>query len=325
MLRNPVYIGWIKWGETITQDAHPAIITPEQFERLGARLAETTTRRRNFRTPRKKSYLLSGLLRCHCGSHMVGASYHGRSAAYRYYVCTKQVHEATKASCQAPRIPADDLEVAVLERVRDVGNRDEARTIIVEKALAGIQAQRIELAEEESVLRRQVMQTRTAIGRLMEVLKDQGAGGFASIKGELTCLESEDKSLSAELQRVIERQQPLDAKTTAAAAFLSTWTGVGNLLGEVPDEEKQQILQHYGEVIEFRETDASGKVGVYAIQLFPEVRQYFDGDGDSPASTRTKPPKTPSGAALLEKGSPAMLNEAEAAVCSGGASSLSRS
>ncbi|HZZ82384.1 MAG TPA: recombinase family protein, partial [Gemmataceae bacterium] len=279
LLRNPVYIGWIKWGDApVTRDAHPAIISPEQFDRVGTRLDETTTRRRNFRTPRKKSYLLSGLLKCQCGSHMVGASYHGRSAAYRYYVCTRQIHEATKESCQAPRIPADDLETAVLERIRDVGNRDEARTIIVEKALAGVETQRIELAEQESVLRRQITQTRAAIGRLMEVLKDQGAGGFASIKGTLTSLEAEDKNLSAELQRVIERQQPLEAKTTAAAAFLSTWSGVGNLLGEVPDEEKQQILQHYVEVIEFRETDASGKVGVYAIQLFPEVRQYFNGD-----------------------------------------------
>jgi site-specific DNA recombinase len=220
LLRNPVYIGWIKWGELVTQDAHEPIIPPEQFERVGTRLAETTARRRNFHRAGKKSYLLSGLLRCQCGSHMVGASYHGRSATYRYYVCTKQIHEATNASCQAPRIPADDLETAVLERVKDIGNRDEARTIIVEKALEGVESQRIELAEQESILRRQIAQTRAGIGRLMEVLKDRGAGGFSSIKDELTRLEAEDKNLSAELKRVTDRQRPLDAKSTAAATFL---------------------------------------------------------------------------------------------------------
>lgn len=320
LLRNPVYIGWIKWGDApVTEDAHEPIISPEQFERVGTRLIETIARRRNFRTAgKRKSYLLSGLLRCQCGSHMVGASYHGRSAIYRYYVCTKQIHEATKASCQAPRIPADDLEAAVLERVKDIGNRDETRTIIVEKALEGVESQRVELAEQESILRRQITQTRAAIGRLMEVLTEQGAGGFASIKDGLARLEAEDKSLSAELERVVGLQQPLTAKTDAAAAFLSTWAGVGNLLGEVSDEEKQQILQHYVEVIEFRKTDDGGKAGVYAIQLFPEVRQYFDpgdADGDVPASCPPRSPKTPSGATSPEEGGPAALTSKDASVC----------
>ena len=318
LLRNPVYIGWIKWGDApITLDAHPAIISPEQFERVGTRLAETTARRRNFRTSQKKSYLLSSLLRCQCGSHMVGASYHGRSAIYRYYVCTRQIHEATKESCQAPRIPADDLEAAVIERIKDVGNRDEARTVIVEKALAGVEVQRDELAEQESILRRQITQTRAGIGRLMEILKDRGAGGFNSIKDELTRLEAEDKNLSAEMKRVTDRQRPLDAKSTAAAAFLSTWAGIGNLFGEVSDGEKMQILQHYVEVIEFRETDASGKVGVYALQLFPEVRQFFDADGgqgEGGAFSPPRPPRTPKGATFPEESSPAALTE-DGVVC----------
>ena len=108
-------------------------------------------------------------------------------------------------------------------------------------------------------------------------------------------------------------------KSTAAASFLSTWAGVGNLLDEVSDEEKLQILQHYIEVIEFRETDAGGKVWVYALQLFPEVRQYFDsdnGNGDVECSSPPKSPKTPNGATLLEEGSPAALTE-DALVCTG--------
>jgi hypothetical protein len=48
---------------------------------------------------------------------------------------SKQIHEATKASYQAPRIPADELEDAAVERIRDAGNRDEARMIIIQKAI----------------------------------------------------------------------------------------------------------------------------------------------------------------------------------------------
>lgn len=72
-------------------------------------------------------------------------------------------------------------------------------------------------------------------------------------------------------------------------------------------------------MIEFRETDPSGKVGVYALQLFPEVRQYFrpdDGDGDAAFAGPPRSPKTPNGAAFPEEGNPAQLTE-DAAVCTG--------
>jgi len=317
LLRNPVYIGWIKWGEMVTQDAHPAIITPEQFDRVGTRLLETTSRKRNFRVPRKRSYLLSGILKCQCGSHMVGASYHGRSRAYRYYVCTRQNHEGSTTSCKAPRIPADDLEAAVLERIKDVGNRDEARTIILEKTLAGVETQRDELAEQESILRRQIAQTRADVGRLLEVVKCDGASGFASIKGELSRLENEERQLEGELARVAKRQRPLDAETTAAEKFLATWTGIGDLFDEISDEEKRQILQHYVEVVEFRDSDPVQKIGVYAIQLFTGVRKYFDpneDDGLAEPVSPTRPPKTPNGAAASND--PVELTE-DTVVCTG--------
>ena len=71
-----------------------------------------------------------------------------------------------------------------------------------------------------------------------------------------------------------------------------------------------QILQHYVEVLEFRETDPSGKVGVYALQLFPEVRQFFDPDGRQGDGESLCPPtfhRTSNGATFPEEDSPAAL------------------
>ena len=92
------------------------------------------------------------------------------------------------------------------------------------------------------------------------------------------------------------------------------------------DEEKKQILQHYVEVIEFRETDADGKVGVYALQLFPEVRHYFNpDDGDNVGDSARlpgppTPPRTPQAAnvaTLPKEGNTAPLTAEDAVVCTG--------
>lgn len=135
ILRNRIYLGEIHWGKAEQANCHAPIVTPDQFDRVQHRLGQTVKRRQNLKTARSRRYLLTGLLRCQCGAHMVGAAAHGRHGVYRYYVCTRQVHEGGKHSCQAPRLPADPLEHALLERLRDLGTLEEAREKVVRRAL----------------------------------------------------------------------------------------------------------------------------------------------------------------------------------------------
>lgn len=56
-----------------------------------------------------RTYLLAGLLRCECGSKMVGDALRMRNDEYIYYRCR---------SCNAPRVPAVDNERVVLEQIK---------------------------------------------------------------------------------------------------------------------------------------------------------------------------------------------------------------
>src|SRR6516164_10656015 len=114
ILRNAVYVGQIRWGDSVKEDCHEPIITPQQFDRVQLQIGKTIPRRMNLKKPKGRRYLLSGLLRCQCGAHMVGASAHGRAGVNYYYVCTRQQHEGGKYSCQATRIPAEALENAII-------------------------------------------------------------------------------------------------------------------------------------------------------------------------------------------------------------------
>jgi hypothetical protein len=248
ILRNPAYVGTIEWGSARREKCHPAIIGDEQFARVGQRLQETLARRTNFRQSGKRSYLLSGLLRCTCGNHMVGASYRGRSKGYRYSSCALRAHEGTGASCQAPRIPADDLERAVIARLIDIGNRDEARRSIIEAAATLVNGRRGDLESQEAILRQRMLTNKSERAKLVDVLKVGGAAMLHTVQDELNGLEAEWKQLGASLDRITEEQEPLEEAEAAARVFLESWGGIGDVFAAAEPEELRQVLQHYVEV-----------------------------------------------------------------------------
>jgi biotin operon repressor len=204
----------------------------------------------------------------------------GRHGPYYYYTCTRQNREKGRYSCQAPRIPAEPLENALIERIRELGRVMEARDRIVQRALECLDTESVRLREEEEVLRRQLGKTRTDIGRLVEVLKSLGTKGLVSVQDELTRLEAEEKQLAKQLSENAKRQAPVERITDEARKFVETWQDVGELLDAATWQERLQILQHYIEVVELGFTDPSGQSGTYALRLFPEVRpdRGFDWD-----------------------------------------------
>ncbi len=273
ILGNPVYIGQMRWGDTVHDGNHPPIIGKEQFDRIQFQLAEAARRRTGLKVkPKGRHYLLTSILRCSCGAHMVGFSASGRTRQHFYYTCTRQNHEGGKYSCKAPRIPAEAIEEAVIGRIRDISRSVEARERIVERALACLGSETEKLGQEEDILRRQQQKTKADIGRLVEVLKNLGAKALSSVQSELSRLETEDRSLERQLKELARRQEPLERITDDAAIFIRNWGDVAELLDAATDEERMHLLRHYVEVVELHADDPEGRTGTYALRLFPEVR-----------------------------------------------------
>jgi DNA invertase Pin-like site-specific DNA recombinase len=90
-------------------------VVPEQ---LWTRVQEMLVRRRKDRLAPQRyagGYVLTELLRCACGSPMVGTS----NRSYRYYRC--------KARCGRPSVRANDLDAGVMDLIR--------RTLVTPKAV----------------------------------------------------------------------------------------------------------------------------------------------------------------------------------------------
>lgn len=113
MLSNRVYLGDKIFGDVCVEDAHPAIISRELFEdvqRILILRGEEGSRRRAANS----DYDLTGLITCpDCGLKYIGTAATGRSRSYRYYTCYSRVRYG-RHGCSGPRLPADELDDAVL-------------------------------------------------------------------------------------------------------------------------------------------------------------------------------------------------------------------
>ncbi len=188
-----------------------------------------------------------------------------------YYECTRQCHEGGKLACTAPRLPAEALENAITKRIQELAAHEPVRNRIVQEALIKTDEQTRQVDSEITGVRQRLGRIQVEIANLVSVLKTNGAVAMLSVQAELGRLEEEQLTLRGELERLNEQEVPLAEVREATRRFMENWSGVGELLEQATREEQAVILQHYIEVIELKPADSNGKIGSYALKLFPEV------------------------------------------------------
>ena len=124
MLTNEVYTGtlvWGMWGKVTTEpvrveNAFPAIVTQDEFRRVGESLkarSPRVTHPRRIASP----YLLSGIITCaRCDRAMIASE--AKSGRYTYYVC-HSILKRGRASCDTPRLSAASTETLIVDTLRE--------------------------------------------------------------------------------------------------------------------------------------------------------------------------------------------------------------
>ena len=111
-----------------------------------------------LRRSNQSEYLLTGLVKCaSCGKQYLGASANGNGGRYRYYVCFSRQRYGKKV-CEADRLPADELEDAILGQLLAVREREPLVREAISEAFAELDAEQpqraIELERIDGELRR---------------------------------------------------------------------------------------------------------------------------------------------------------------------------
>jgi site-specific DNA recombinase len=171
ILTNRVYLGEKVFGDINVPDAHAAIVDPDLFDEV-QRIMATRGAFGSKRAASNSYYDLTGLITCpDCGLKYIGTSAQGRSRTYRYYTCFSRVRYGSHG-CNGPRLPADDLDRAVLASLLDLYTNTDlvAETIMNERQHRSGRhdADHLELASVEQ----QIAATEAAIERYLTAFEN---------------------------------------------------------------------------------------------------------------------------------------------------------
>jgi DNA invertase Pin-like site-specific DNA recombinase len=117
LLQNPIYRGEIGHQGKVYPGQHDAIIDGELWQRVQLKLAGNRQSRAFGETAEEPS-LLAGLIVDGDGQRMTPTHAVKKGRRYRYYVSTQLISGTRSDHAKGWRIPAGDIEVLVLDRLR---------------------------------------------------------------------------------------------------------------------------------------------------------------------------------------------------------------
>ncbi|MFI4912934.1 MAG: recombinase family protein [Sedimentisphaeraceae bacterium JB056] len=203
LLTNPLYVGKVRYKESLFNGEHQGIIDSALFEEVGRKLSKSSGSLN--REPNKNGGILKGLLRCvHCRSTMTHSFTKKENRRYRYYIC-RNAQSKGWASCPHPSLPAEQIEDFVINEIKDIGLDDELIELVTANISKSIESdiaaakERIKTDKNElkSLKQRLLKQSEpsqlAAIGEMILLCEQRIEESFAKIKElEKTEISSED-------------------------------------------------------------------------------------------------------------------------------------
>lgn len=237
ILTSEVYLGTIRFGDVVVENAHPAIIDRDSFDRVAA---VRKKRQEIFGDSAYVSkYLLVGLLWCgRCGArYAVKHNYGG----YKYYVCysrARTVKRMIKAEhCDNKNWRLDELDSRVEAEVsRLLFDPGYYQALLKRKR----QAETVESGPSEAdVIRAKVADLDKQIGRLMDLYQDERmpvdvvSSRIDKLHREKVALEEQLAALAPSAPK--RRDFNEDAFSGLLSDFATVWESAGL-------EEKREIV-----------------------------------------------------------------------------------
>jgi site-specific DNA recombinase len=117
LLSNPIYVGEVSHRGARYPGRHDAVIDRETFEAVQRQLAGNAASRYSA-TNSKAPSLLTGLVWDETGDRLCPTHANKKGRHYRYYISKRLMHP-TGSATEGWRLPAKELEVAILQTVSD--------------------------------------------------------------------------------------------------------------------------------------------------------------------------------------------------------------
>lgn len=203
MLSNPIYVGKVTFKENTYPGLHEALVDDDTYA-VAQRILTERGESQALRRGHPADYLLSGVVRCGlCGRAFIGTSAKGRSRLYHYYTCSTRYRYGTR-SCGADRLPKDELEEAVLERMIDIYRDSDLIADALEQLQNSERDERATTATKVATLRQEQAGVRRSMDRYFAAFEARTMNPAAcqerlhNLQGRLDTLIAEQQALLAQ-------------------------------------------------------------------------------------------------------------------------------
>jgi len=253
LLTNVLYVGKVSHKGALYTGEHEAIVSDNVFDRVQQQL------RRHGRSGaaegrNRHGAMLRGLLYCRSCRRAMSHTFTTKgNKRYRYYTCTNAVKRG-RAACPSPSLPAAEIERAVVDEIRCIGQDADLRRETLAQARQQVQSASERLTGERREIERALARLHAEIRRTAAA--QNGTASSAPLLAELN-----------DRVRVAERQiQDIDAKlsefqrerivTAAIADFDTVWAAL------IP-REQGRVLRLLVSRVEFDAEDSSIEVTLH--------------------------------------------------------------
>ena len=290
VLRNPVYSGYMPYGDELHEGEHEAIIDRETFDRAQAILDKRKAcgDRKRGRNP---DYILSGILRCTCGGALTPASTRAKGKEYRYYRCVTRDRFGTEA-CNAQPLPAGAIEEFVVEQMRGAVATPDMAAQVEEELLARVEVLRKGLKKQRRNLRDHLRHKEQECRRI----SDEAGNAEGTAR---SLLEARAVFLAQELKEAQGKSRETKKKLAALNQAEVDGKWVASMLRDFDEVWDVMSIENRGRLVRAlvrtaTVNDAAGTVEVELVDLAADLPECH---GDDTVSTAT-----PGGTAIEEVG-----------------------
>ena len=244
MLRNPIYMGKIRYGEKIYKGEHTPIVSEERYLK-----AQTLAKKHvsKMETKIDRSYLLTGLIRCgDCGSVMTPTytkkkKGNGESSYIYYYRCTKTYQYSWNA-CSIRSVNAEKIENYIMDQLKDFSRHEELIRDSIKKINLDEEDRTRVLVEKEKEIKKELQEVEGQLRNISEAIAE-GADKFSSINEKLQELEDRKKVLLADKNEIKIKIENEDLIKYDSELVSKSLKNLSEQLEEAKAEDKKRLIQ----------------------------------------------------------------------------------
>ncbi len=250
LLTNVLYVGKVTHKREVYPGEHEAIVPEEIFQRVRQQLARNG-RNGAVEGRNRHGALLRGLLYCKACGRVMSHTFTTRgNRRYRYYTCTNAAKRG-RAACPSRSLPAAEVERAVVDQIRCIGEDPE----VLRDTLAQARNRGEGLIERLTGERREIER---ALARLHAEIRRAAAGnGAAATAPRIAELNERVRDAEARVAEIDAKLAELRKELVGEADVTAAFADFDNVWGALSPRERIRVLRLLISRVEYDAADSS--------------------------------------------------------------------